>query len=199
SGFVDRRVPLLRGEATALLTLGRFNNTLALTLRRHTLLGQRTLTPFARGTLRQGEVRRFNAGGLELPVVEHESAEMVGGVEHIPAHGVRVEVALAARAWEEVDLITREAITEDAVGAVVTVERVSDDRRRATRIEGTLTNEYASVLFATAVGLDVKAFTIEPSTRAGIGRDLPTHAAFNLGGTEGFPGLHLGERLGDNE
>src|SRR5690606_12592289 len=71
SGFVDRRVPLLRGEATALLTLGRFNNTLALTLRRHTLLGQRTFTPFACGTLRQGEVRRFNAGGLELPVVEH--------------------------------------------------------------------------------------------------------------------------------
>lgn len=199
SGFVDRRVPLLRGEATALLTLGRFNNSLALALRRHTLLGQRTFTPFARGTLRQGEVRRFNAGGLELPVVEHESAEMVGGVEHVPTSGVRVEAALLARAWEEVDLITREAITEDAVGAVLTMERVSDDRRRATRVEGTLTNEYASVLFATAVGLDVKAFTIELSTRAGIGRDLPTHAAFNLGGTDGFPGLHLGERLGDNE
>jgi hypothetical protein len=38
-----------------------------------------------------------------------------------------------------------------------------------------------------------------PRLRLGWGEDLPLQARFPLGGDEGFPGLHLGERRGDRE
>ena len=38
-----------------------------------------------------------------------------------------------------------------------------------------------------------------PRIRLGWGDDLPIQVAFPLGGDEGFPGLHIGERRGDRE
>jgi hypothetical protein len=38
-----------------------------------------------------------------------------------------------------------------------------------------------------------------PRVRLGWGDDLPLQAGFPLGGDDGFPGLHLGERRGDRE
>ncbi|MEZ4379373.1 MAG: hypothetical protein R3B35_13935, partial [Gemmatimonadales bacterium] len=42
-------------------------------------------------------------------------------------------------------------------------------------------------------------FRLEPRVRLGVGHDLPANMVFTLGGADGFPGLHLGERPGDNE
>ena len=42
-------------------------------------------------------------------------------------------------------------------------------------------------------------FNFRPYARAGWGRGLPVQYTFPLGGTEGFPGLHLGELRGDRE
>lgn len=41
--------------------------------------------------------------------------------------------------------------------------------------------------------------TLEPEVRLGVGRRLPVHTTFELGGEDGFPGLHIGERRGDRE
>jgi hypothetical protein len=41
--------------------------------------------------------------------------------------------------------------------------------------------------------------TLEPEVQLGVGNHLPIHKAFELGGDEGFPGLHVGERRGDRE
>ena len=38
-----------------------------------------------------------------------------------------------------------------------------------------------------------------PRLRLGWGEDLPLQATFPLGGKDGFPGLHIGERRGDRE
>jgi hypothetical protein len=38
-----------------------------------------------------------------------------------------------------------------------------------------------------------------PRMRLGWGDDLPVQHAFALGGKDGFPGLHIGERRGDRE
>ena len=38
-----------------------------------------------------------------------------------------------------------------------------------------------------------------PAGRLGWGEDLPIQLAFPLGGDDGFPGLHIGERRGDRE
>ena len=40
---------------------------------------------------------------------------------------------------------------------------------------------------------------LEPRVRVGIGERLPVALTFPLGGDDGFPGLHLGERRGDRE
>ena len=40
---------------------------------------------------------------------------------------------------------------------------------------------------------------IRPRVRVGWGSALPLQATFPLGGSDGFPGLHLGERRGDRE
>jgi len=41
--------------------------------------------------------------------------------------------------------------------------------------------------------------TLMPELRLGMGRHLPLHREFELGGDDGFPGLHIGERRGDRE
>ncbi|HSE45487.1 MAG TPA: hypothetical protein VLA89_09205, partial [Gemmatimonadales bacterium] len=38
-----------------------------------------------------------------------------------------------------------------------------------------------------------------PRLRLGWGEDLPLQLTFPLGGSDGFPGLHIGERRGDRE
>jgi hypothetical protein len=55
------------------------------------------------------------------------------------------------------------------------------------------------------VSLDATLFArlgqveVFPRARIGWGEELPIHQAFPLGGVDGFPGLHLGERRGDRE
>lgn len=199
AGFVDRRLPVLRGEATGVLTLGRFDSELTVALRRHTLLGQRTFTPFARARLMQGETRRFNAGGLSLPGNEHRAAEFVAGVERSLGFGVRLGAAAMARTWREEDLITREVVDDATIGATAYLERLAPDRHRIVRIEGIATGAYARFLLDAQVEGALGPVGVLASGRLGLGRDLPGHAAFRLGGDNGFPGLHVGERLGDSE
>jgi outer membrane protein assembly factor BamA len=40
---------------------------------------------------------------------------------------------------------------------------------------------------------------VRPIVRAGWGRRLPLQYRFQLGGTDGFPGVHIGELRGDRE
>jgi hypothetical protein len=40
---------------------------------------------------------------------------------------------------------------------------------------------------------------LKPGVRFGWGERLPLQATFPLGGDNGFPGLHIGERRGDRE
>jgi NTE family protein len=199
SGFVDRRVPVVQGEATALLTLGRYNSDLELTLRRHTLLGQRTFTPFGRLRLEQGETRRFNAGGLALPGNDFEAAEIALGVERTFGMGVRLDIGAIARTWNETDLVTRGRLVDDAVGVTASIERFSASRRRTVLVEGVLTRAWSRVAAEGMFATDAGGLGLELLARVGLGRDLPGHAAFRLGGSDGFPGLHIGERLGDSE
>jgi hypothetical protein len=42
-------------------------------------------------------------------------------------------------------------------------------------------------------------FQLQPRLRLGWGEHLPLQSTFPLGGDDGFPGLHLGERRGDRE
>ena len=199
AALVDRDLPVLRGEASAVLSLSRLSSDLTAELRRPTVLGLPAFTPVATLHLGDGLVRRFNVDGLELP--EYEFREISGalGLERQLAFGFRLSIAGYGHSWREFDPITAVALTESATGGQGIIERLSSDRRSSARGEVLLTNDYARLSFTSRSKGRMGRVGVEHVLRVGTGSDLPATRMFRLGGTDGFPGLHLGERPGDNE
>lgn len=199
AGFTDRNVPVVRGEGTAILALSRYDNTLTLELRRHTLLGQRAFTPVARITALEGDLRRFTPSSIELPANDLRAATAALGVERDLALGLRLTIAGIATTWREHDLITDGTLTSSAVGGEVVLRRMNADREAALTASVTATTKYARAAIAFGFTTQLGPVRVDHLVRAGIGRDLPGWQAFHLGGDNGFPGLHIGEYPGDNE
>lgn len=198
-GFVDRRVPVLQGEGSGIISLSRFQSYLLLELRRQTLLGQPDFTPVASLRLDDGEVRRFTENGVVLPGVNHNHAEAAAGVERHLGFGVRLRLTAIARTWRNEDLITGDRVVNSAWGGELRLERLTADRHSTADLALALTDQYALATASLRLGAELGRVRLEQLVRAGIGRDLPTSMALPLGGDEGFPGLRPGERLGDNE
>lgn len=199
AGFLDRRVPVVNGEGSAVLALGRFNQDLELSLRRQTILGQPDFTPVLTLELGHENVRRFDSAGIELAADDYESRLMMAGLERQLPAGFRLTVGGILHRWQEVSLLTRIRNDDEALGGRVVLEKLTASRNRLARGEVTVTDDYAlarmEIRFRGALG----PFRLEQMVRLGIGRDLPAGETFALGGDEGFPGLHLGERRGDRE
>jgi len=71
-------------------------------------------------------------------------------------------------------------------GRVVRADAVWTGVYQRARLEAELLGEFGSV-------------RVMPRVMFGWGNDLPIQLAFPLGGDDGFPGLHIGERRGDRE
>ncbi len=198
-GYVDRRFPVLRGELSGVLSVARYDSYLDVALRRHTLFGQPDFTPVAELRARDGEARRFDDGGVAYPGIDFSSVEASAGVERQLAFGMRLRAVGLLSAWRNRDLILGRGANQDAIGGMLSLERLTADRLPQAEVALKVTNRYALATAALWLRGRVGAFSFTHITRAGIGRDLPAHEAFTLGGTEGFPGLHIGERPGDSE
>lgn len=61
------------------------------------------------------------------------------------------------------------------------------------------TSAYRRVELQAAASLAAGRVRLAPRLRLGWGRSLPPQGTIPLGGTDGFPGLHIGERRGDRE
>src|SRR5262249_14482287 len=61
------------------------------------------------------------------------------------------------------------------------------------------TGVYSRVAFEGELLGKIGPTRLVPRIRLGWGEDLPLQSTFPLGGTDGFPGLHIGERRGDRE
>lgn len=198
-GFVDRRVPVLKGEGSAILTLSRFDSHLLLELRRQALLGPPSFTPVAALRAWDGEVRRFTDQGVALPGVDHGRVEAAGGVERHFALGMRLTLTGVVSTWRNEDLITGDQVVNSTWGGRLELRRLTAGRRPSAEVSLTLTDRYALATAELHLRTEIGRFRLQQIMRAGIGRDLPTSLALPLGGHEGFPGLRPGERLGDNE
>lgn len=198
-GLLDRRVPVLGTEGSALLTSNRFANELQIELRRETRFGQSAFTPLALVRLTDAEVRRFAESGLELPTIDVQRAAVELGLERQLALGFRLRLAGLVHSWQESDPVLDRERTFSTVGGVAVLQKLTLDREELARVELVVTREYLrssiDLHFSGALG----GFRLEPRLRAGYGRDLPADEVFTLGGVDGFPGLHIGERPGDNE
>jgi hypothetical protein len=77
---------------------------------------------------------------------------------------------------------------------------------RGSRLRGEVVRaevEWSGIYSRASVNAEVLArfgvVRFTPRMRLGWGDDLPVQHAFPLGGKDGFPGLHIGERRGDRE
>jgi hypothetical protein len=96
--------------------------------------------------------------------------------------------------WEEPvgDGLSTLGITARAI-------RVSRTRGRVVRAEGVWTGLYQRARLEAELFRRLGVVRVTPRVMVGWGDDLPIQLAFPLGGDDGFPGLHLGERRGDRE
>ncbi len=199
AGLLDRRMPILNGEASGLLQLGRFRSDLILAARRQTLLGQPSFSPVVQLQVGGEDLRRFDREGLELAPDDVREVILTAGVERQLSEGFRLTAVGEWRTWRDTDLFTRRTRDWTAQGARVSIDKLTSTRNRLARVEVAVTDIYrlatTDLRFRGAIG----PWRLEQLVRVGIGDQLPAQLTFPLGGEEGFPGLHLGERRGDRE
>lgn len=199
AGFLDRRVPILRGEGTAILGVSRYDNELLLELRRSTPFGRQAFTPVVRLHLTEGDSRRFTDDGIALPTVDFRTATASLGLERDLALGLRLSLRGLVSTWREEDMLTGQVRIASAAGGEASITHLTGAREPSLSANVQLTNQHFRVSAELRTRMPLGSFALEPHARIGYGRDLAAWQAFTLGGNNGFPGLRINEYPGDNE
>jgi NTE family protein len=194
AGGVDRRLFGLALEGSAALFLDAFRKEVYTGLRRKFQLVRQVLDPTVTVRLATEDVRQFEADGDELDELETREAIGFLGVERVLPAGWELGLGIHGHTWDEP---ARENVS--TAGVALRAVRASRRRGEVARAEAVWTGVYsrASVDAELLARFGVVRFT--PRIRLGWGDDLPVQDGFPLGGTDGFPGLHIGERRGDRE
>jgi NTE family protein len=194
AGLVDRRVFGVAAEGSAALFLGELRREVYAGLRRNYQVGRQLFNPTVTIRLAHEDVRRFEPTGEELSEAETREAIGFAGAERAFDGGWELAVGLVGHAWKEPgrgDLST--------LGGTARVTRTSRDRGRVVKAEGVWTGVYRRAALEGELIIRSGVVRMTPRVRLGWGEELPLQASFPLGGDEGFPGLHIGERRGDRE
>lgn len=192
-GAVDRRVLDLALEGSGALFIGEFRKELYLGFRRNYQLGRQLMTPALTARLATESVRRFDLDGDEInPATTREGWGFLG-VER--SFGVGWELALGAvgHAWHE------PGRDRSTLGASARVLKASRSGGRVLQAAVVWTGLYHRADFDGEASITAGPFRLRPRARLGWGEQLPLQGSFPLGGDDGFPGLHIGERRGDRE
>ncbi len=194
AGLVDRRFLGMAAEGSAALFLGELRKELYAGLRRNYQVGRQLMNPTLTVRLADEDVRQFDADGEELN--EAKTREAIGflGVERGFSQGWEVALGLAGHTWEEPGRPDRSTL-----GPLARLTRASRARGRVLQAELLWAGVYQRAAFEGELVGKLGALRLLPRLRLGWGDDLPLQASFPLGGADGFPGLHLGERRGDRE
>lgn len=192
-GAVDRRLFDFALEGSTAFFLGEFRNELYLGFRRNYQLGRQLMTPALTARLATESVRQFDGDGDELDPASTREAVGFLGVERAFNRGWEVAFGAMGHAWDEPG---REPST---LGGTARVVKASRSRGRVFQAGVVWTGLYRRADLNGEGVLKVGPFRVRPRARLGWGEDLPLPATFPLGGEDGFPGLHLGERRGDRE
>jgi NTE family protein len=192
-GAVDRRLLDLSLEGSSALFLGEFRKELYLGFRRNFQLGRQLMIPTFTARLATESVRRFDANGDELQAEDTREALGFLGLERMFEHGWQVALGVSGHDWHEPG---RELST---LGATARVMKASRSRGQVFEAELLWTGAYRRATLDGEAAITMSGLRLRPRLRLGWGNRLPLQAAFPLGGDEGFPGLHLGERRGDRE
>jgi NTE family protein len=192
-GTVNRHLLLQGLEGSAFLFLGRFRRELFAGVRNTKHLGSYVVTPALSVSGVVEDVRQFDAQGNELASIPVE--ELVGflGLEHRFFGRWSVALGFEARMWSEADSNDR------AAGGHLRVIRTARNAESRLVADVLVTGVYRRVAALLAPAFALNRWSLKPYARLGWGEGLPAQLQFPLGGMAGFPGLHIGERLGDRE
>lgn len=194
AGLVDRSVFGAAAEGSGALFLGELRRELYLGLRRKYQVGRQLLDPTLTVRLATENVRRFSLGGDELPEAETREAIGFAGAERILDENWEGALGIYGHTWREP---VRGSLT--TIGGVAQITRTTRTRGRVFLAEGIWTGVYRRAAIEGEASLQLGTIRVTPRARLGWGEGLPLQSTFPLGGDDGFPGLHIGERRGDRE
>jgi predicted acylesterase/phospholipase RssA len=194
AGLVDRRLFSRALEGSAAVYLGELRRELYVGMRRTFQVGHQLLKPTVTARIAEEEVRRFDADGNELSEAKTQEAIGFLGAERGLAHGWQLAAGIEGRAWSEPDSGDR-----STVGVVAIASRASRSRGEVLHAELLWTGIYRRAVFDGALFARAGPVRIIPRLRLGWGESLPVQLGIPLGGNDGFPGLHIGERRGNRE
>lgn len=182
-------------ELTGLTTFGGLRRDVTLAARRRIYIFGRPIF-LANASVGQEEIPFFTPDGT--PDFRPRLSQAVGtiGIEWTPGANWLFRLGGQARAWSD----TLSA-GHEAWDGVLFAQRSSEDGDILASFEGLMAREYqrAALVWQEPIGLG--RWTVTPGIRGGLvrGTEVPLQLSFPLGGTDGFPGLHLFERRGGNE
>lgn len=193
-GVVDRDPFHLALEGSAALYLGELRRELAVGLRRPSEVGGRLLIPALTAAIATESVRRFDLDHHEIPAFDTRELRVFAGFERQLGAGWTVAAGGTGISWREPALGDAHA-----AGGLLRVERGERSATRSVLAETEITPTVQRVTVRASPSIRLGAVGLQPILRLGWGRRLPLQYTFALGGTDGFPGVHIGEVRGDRE
>ena len=192
-GAVDRRLFDLALEGSAAGFLGELRKELNFGLRRQFQLARQLMTPTLTVRLASESIRQFAEDGDELDPAETREAFGFAGAERGLSEGWQIAVGGVGHAWREPGL------EQSTLGGALQVTKEDRTGLRMADASVLWTGSYQRVALTGDVSARMGPLRLRPRLRFGWGEDLPLQSTFQLGGEDGFPGLHIGERRGDRE
>jgi NTE family protein len=194
AGLVDRRLLSLAIEGSGALFLGELRKEVVLGLRRNYQVGRQLFNPTLTVRLADEDVRRFDSRGEEIAKAETREAVGFAGIERPLAPGWDFALGAEARTWDEPGRQNKSTL-----GGVVRATGATRQRGRVLLAEAEWTGIYRRATFDGTLTAKAGVVRILPRLLLGWGDGIPLQLGFPLGGEDGFPGYHIGERLGDRE
>jgi len=194
AGVVDRRVLGRALEGSGALFLGELRRELLVGLRRNYQVGRQLFQPTLTVRLVNEDVRQFDQDGDELDEAVTREAIGFAGIERPLGFGWDLAVGIEGRTWDEPDRANRSTI-----GAAARLTAATRQRGRVMQADARWTGMYQQLAFEGSLVTRLGVVRLTPRLRLGWGNGLPLQLGFPLGGDDGFPGYHLGERRGDRE
>jgi NTE family protein len=193
AGGVDYRLFGLALEGSSAVLLGDLQQELLLGIRRNYQLGRQLMRPTVTARLGLESVRQFSDQGEELDPASTREAVGFLGIERAFGSGWQVALGLSGHAWHEPGL------NQSTAGAMLRWLRITESGLPLVEVDLHWTGVYGRAQVQATSFLRAGPFQLQPRFRLGWGEHLPLQSTFPLGGDDGFPGLHLGERRGDRE
>jgi NTE family protein len=192
-GGVDRGTVFPGLESSMTLSLAELRQELAIGFRRE-VLGPFIRRPFLSGLIARESVRQFTPGGELIEPERTREAKGMLGLERRFGREWLVAAGGLAHAWDAPG-----STRTNGLGGFVLLSSGPRYRPSGIWAEASVTRAYSRVEGDVRRVFPLAGFRLSPELRFGWGRRLPLMSTFMLGGTDGFPGLNIGELRGDRE